>query len=349
MFNRQKSGLFLGVALTLSLAALLANVGNSSAFILFNRTVTISTPLPSAVATHSFTFDIPTTSDIGSIVFEYCSNSPVFFDSCTPPAGLDVSSAVLASQFGNTGFSIDNTDGTATKIVLTRPVAPGIITSNSYVFSNITNPSFVSPSTFVRISTHASTDGSGPWIDTGGVGFAIQSVFNVGAYVPPFLQLCVGITVSPDCSAISGDSINLGILSSTRANFAQSQFATATNDPTGYNIFALGNTMTSGSNVINSLASPSPSFPGTAQFGINLRANLIPPIGQDPVGLGTAAPTADYNLPNRFTFIPGDNIASSTINTNYNRMTVSYLVNVPSNQAPGIYATTITYLAVVQF
>jgi hypothetical protein len=30
-------------------------------------------------------------------------------------------------------------------------------------------------------------------------------------------------------------------------------------------------------------------------------------------------------------------------------MTVSYLVNVPSNQPPGVYATTITYVATVQF
>jgi len=321
----------------------------AQAYILFNRSVLLSSHQPSDTSDYTFNFDIPSTSNVGSIVFEFCDNSPSFFLACNAPAGLDASAASLASQSGNVGFSFDSADTTANKIVISRVSAPAVVTSNTYVFSNITNPSLASSSIYVKISTHAATDGSGANIDTGAVAYSIQNVFNVGAFVPPFLQLCVAVTVAPDCSSMSGDSIDLGILSASQANAGQSQFATATNDPTGYNIFALGNTMTSGNNTIPALPAPAASFPGTGQFGINLRANLIPPIGQNPVGLGTASPAANYNIPNRFTFIPGDNIASSAINTNYNRMTVSYLVNIPSNQTPGVYSTTITYLATVSF
>lgn len=322
--------------------------GHTSANTMPNRSVTVSSALPSIATTQTFRFDTPTASDIGSIVFQYCTNSPLFVIPCVAPAGIDASAANLTSQAGNTGFSIDSADTTASRIVINRAALPGLITTNSYAFSNITNPSDVG-TVYVRISTHAASDGSDTEEDTGGVAYAVLNAFNIGAFVPLFLQLCVGITVAPDCSTTSGDSIDLGILSSTKANYSQSQFAVATNDLSGYSVYSLGTTMTSGNNTISALGTPTASFPGTSQFGINLRSNLIPPVGQNPVGVGTGTPTANYNLPNRFTYIDGDAIASSPLTTNYNRMTVSYLVNVPSNQPAGVYATTITYTAIVSF
>lgn len=345
MFRKSR---ILALLSAIAICMVLIGAGQIAANTLPDRSVTVSSGQPSAVTTQTFSFGIPTTSVVGSIVFEYCSNSPLLELPCTAPTGLDASAAALTSQLGNTGFSIDSAAGSANQIVLTRAATPGVITSNTYAFNSITNPS-TDGTAFVRISTHAATDGSGPDEDSGGVAFAVTNAFNIGAYVPPFLQLCVGIAVAPDCSTTSGDSIDLGTLSSTRANYAQSQFAVATNDETGYIIYALGTTMTSGNNIISALSNPTASFPGTQQFGINLRSNLIPPIGQDPVGVGTGVPMANYNKPNRFVFIPGDAIASSDLTTNYNRMTVSYLVNVPSNQPAGVYATTITYTATVSF
>jgi hypothetical protein len=316
---------------------------------LSNMSVRISTAVPSATANHTFQFFVPTPTTVGSMAFEYCSNSSLIDDPCSVPAGLDVSGTVIANQSGNTGFSVDSADTTANKLVISRPPLNASVIDTNYVFNNIINPSAAGSTTFVRIFTYASTDGSGSFTDNGAVAFATESIFNVGAYVPPFLQLCVGITVAPDCSSALGDSINLGILSSSHANAGQSQFATGTNSPSGYIIYSLGTTMTSGNNIIPALAIPTTNFPGTGQFGINLRANLSPPIGQDPVGLGTAVPTSNYNTPNRFMFSNGDSIVTSSLPTDYNRMTVSYLVNVPSNQIPGVYSTTITYLVVAQF
>jgi len=233
--------------------------------------------------------------------------------------------------------------------VLSRPTAPGNLLPSTYQFDNVINPSTPGQSVFVRIWTHTAMDGSGPKIDGGAAAFAVQSIFNVGAFVPPFVRLCVGITVAPDCSTMSGDGIDLGTLSAARASFGQSQFAAATNSLNGYAVYSLGTTMTSGNNIIPALSAPAASFPGTGQFGLNLRANLVPAVGQDPVGLGTGLPSANYDIPNRFMFSDGDNITSSSLPSDYNRMTVSYIVNVPSKQAPGIYTTTVTYLAIVQF
>jgi hypothetical protein len=349
MLSRRLSKLVTVLAVCLGLSAVLINSNATYAIDLNLRSVTLSSAVPSAVTTHTFRFSLPTTNDVGSIVLEYCSNSPIIYVSCTAPLNLDTSAAVLASQLGNTGFSIDTADSTINKIVLTRAVAPGTLVPNTYVFNNITNPSVSGDTTYVRLSTYASQDGSGAFIDKGAVAFTVQTIFTVGTFVPPFLKLCVGVTVAPDCSSFIGDSVDLGTLSSARANTGQSQFATGTNDPNGYNIYVIGTTMTSGNNIISSLPNPAPSFPGTSQFGINLRANLIPSIGQDPVGLGTGVPTPSYNIQNRFIYNEGDDIASSPLPSDYNRMTVTYLVNVPKNQPPGIYTTTITYLAVVQF
>jgi hypothetical protein len=348
MFNLRPGKLATTLIICLGLAALLINPV-AGAIDINLRSITVTSAVPSAVTTHTFRLSLPTTNDVGSIVLEYCDNSPIIYVACTPPPGVDVSAAILSSQSGNIGFSIDSTNSTTNKIVLTRPAVAGNLTPSTYVFDNITNPSTPGQATYVRLSTYASADGSGPFIDKGAVAFAVQSIFTVGTYVPPFLRLCVGLIVAPDCSSFSGDSIDLGILSSTHANTGQSQFAIGTNDPSGYNVYALGTTMTSGNNIIAAAANPVPSFPGTPQFGINLRANLLPPIGQDPVGLGTGIPSANYNIPDRFVYNEGDAIASSPLGSDYNRMTVSYLVNIPNNQTPGTYTTTITYLGVVQF
>lgn len=339
--------LLLMLIMALNLAVMIQPVARAD--ITTNRSITLSTAVPSAIANHLFNFSLPSSASIGSIVFEYCANSPLIYYACVPPPGLNVNAAVLASQSGNTGFSVDTADTTSNVIVLSRGTAAGNLSPSSYLFTNITNPSMPGQSVFVRIWTHASSDGSGPKIDGGASAFAVQSIFSVGAYVPPFLKLCVGISVAPDCSVMTGDSIDLGTLSSNRVSLGQSQFATATNDPSGYSVYSLGTTMTSGNNTIPAITSAAPSFAGTGQFGFNLRANLQPAVGQDPVGLGTGLPSAGYNIPNKFMFINGDKITSSPQPSDYNRMTVSYIVNVPLNQAPGIYSTTITYVATAQF
>ncbi len=314
-----------------------------------SRSITISSSIASATVVQTLQFSFASTSTVGSVEFEYCDNSPLLSVPCNPPAGLSLSSASLTSQTGNTGFSIDGTHSTATALVLTRPAANAAAVPSTYTLTNVRNPSATNQTFFVRLQTFASTDASGPATDTGAVAFATLGNFSVGAFVPPFLKLCVAVLVAPDCSSTSGTSIDLGDLSSRSPKTAVSQFVAATNDTFGYSVFFLGTTMTSGINAIPALASPAASQPGQSQFGINLRRNSDPDIGSDPTGNGSAQPTADYNTPNRFTLVPGATLASSPTPSDYNVMTVSYVVNVATSQPAGVYTTTASYLGIATF
>jgi hypothetical protein len=321
----------------------------SQALHIQNHSISVSTAIVSATASHNFQFTYPSTSVVGSIVLLYCDAGALQPMPCNAPTGLDLSGTSLVSQTGNTGFSIDAINSTANKIVLTRAPVAGVTIASTYNFNNIINPSTANATTYVRISTYPTIDGTGVDNDDGAVAFATVNPFQIGAFVPPFIKLCVGITVAVDCSSMSGNSINLGILSTNATRFASSQFAAGTNSFTGYNIFTLGSTMTSGNHVIPAINPPGISRAGTSQFGLNLRANTSPAVGADPLGAGTGVPTATYNTPNVFKFQNGDNIAQSPLTTDFNRMTASYIVNINSSQNPGFYATTLTYLAVGQF
>jgi hypothetical protein len=315
---------------------------------LTNRSIEVYSSQSSVVTLHEFSYNILSTESVGSIVFEYCENSPLPSASCSAPAGLDVSSAVLDSESGETGFIVDPLS-TANRLIITRLPSVTATGPNQYVFSNITNPSLVNQTTYVRISLHGSTDGTGPSTDEGSVAFATANRITTTAFVPPFLIFCVGVTVASDCSSSSGSFIDLGELSKTLANAGTSQYAGATNDATGFNVSIFGSTLTSGTNFIPALTSPSPSIPGTSQFGINLRDNSVPDAGQNRTGTGTSVATSNYNTTNSFMFVSGGVISSSPLPTNFNVFTVTYLANVSPAQMAGIYNSTFTYIAVASF
>ncbi|MGH7240070.1 MAG: hypothetical protein ACREHG_08400, partial [Candidatus Saccharimonadales bacterium] len=129
----------------------------------------------------------------------------------------------------------------------------------------------------------------------------------------------------------------------------QEQFLVATNAKDGYNISVSGHTMTSGNNIIAPLNNSGQSVVGTSQFGLNLVANSNPVIGQDPSGPGVGTVTSNYDQPNIFRFDSGETLATSTTPSNYRKYTVSYIVNRPAGQTPGIYATTMTFIALGNF
>ena len=124
------------------------------------------------------------------------------------------------------------------------------------------------------------------------------------------------------------------------------QEGAATNADNGYTISVLGNSLTSGNNVLPPLSTLSVSLPGTNQFGMNLRSNIAPNVGAEPSGPGSASPVGNYAVPDNYIFKNGDAIASVGGPDNYRIFTASYIVNINASQPSGYYATTITYLAV---
>lgn len=315
---------------------------------LTNRSIRLSSSTAGATTSHRASFTISTTANMGSIEFEYCSNTPFVGTVCTAPTGLDLSSVSLTNQIGESGFTIDPSS-TANRIIITRPsalsAAPVLA---SYTFNGAINPTIVNTTTFVRMSTFASTDATGPRTDYGSAAFAVNNGISVEAFVPPYLTFCVGLTVGSRCKTSAGNFINLGELSKTSPKFSTSQFSGATNDPGGYSTFLAGNTMTSGTNFIPAMKTKSISSPGVSQFGLNVVDNSNPDVGKNPQGIGSIVAANGYKTPNQFKFA-NEVVAYTTNSTEFNVVTVSYLVNASTEQKPGIYSTTITYIATAAF
>ncbi|MCA9328248.1 hypothetical protein KC959_00610, partial [Candidatus Saccharibacteria bacterium] len=243
----------------------------------------------------------------------------------------------------------DGLTDTSNFVISRAPAGALSGTLSTYTLSNVINPSTADVTVYVRIELFASADTSGPAFDQGAIAFSTNGKFSVGAFVPPFLAFCVGVTVASDCSSTSGSLVDFGELSPNSTSSTTTQFAGATNDPTGMQIFLNGQTMTSGNNVINALNSAASSSVGSSQFGINLRQNSQPSVGANRTGLGSINPDAGYGTSNQYKFNSGDRIARSTLPTEYNVFTVSYIANVPEDQPPGVYATTLLYTALVSF
>lgn len=315
------------------------------------RTVLVDSGYASVTTKHTFTFTTATAGVVGSMEFLYCSNSPLFSEPCTPPTGLDTDSFTLLDQTGITGFTKNAVETNASRMVISRIASVEASQNVEYELDDVLNPDGSDNTVYVRISVYSTTDATGVPLDTGAVAFPIEEPFDVDAYVPPYLTFCVAVSVAIDCSTATGFLSEFGEFSDTSAITATTQMSAATNDADGYNIYLNGQTMTSGNNIINPLVVRSASSPGTSQFGLNLMQNTSPSVGS-PVqqgSVGSGVPRGDYAITNQFKFSSGDIVAGSNISSGFSRYTVSYIVNVSQNQAPGVYATALRYTAVATF
>jgi len=337
------------VMISLLIGAGSFHVGKASGAQLTTRALKISDGNASANATYEVSYTIATVGTLGSIMVEFCDNSPLFGETCNAPPGFDISNATLSDQTGETGFTIDAINTTNNVLVLTRVPSAASAGPVSYTLDDVVNASSLG-SSYARFSTFQSIDASGPSTDEGAVAYSLNDTFNIDTEVPPYLIFCVGNSISgTDCNTATGNYVNLGDLGPTHASFGQTQMLTGTNADGGYTIHVNGATMTSGNNIIPALTTQTPSALGTSQFGINLRNNSNPDIGQDTTGPGVGTPTATYSTVNQFKYVSGDILAASSNADDYRKYTVSYLVNVSSGQAPGVYTSTFTYTATGNF
>jgi hypothetical protein len=220
---------------------------------------------------------------------------------------------------------------------------------SSYTLDNVVNPS-ADGSYYIRLQTFSSDDASGAETDHGGLAFAINAQVSITAKVPPYLLFCGGVSIpSFDCDTAAGDYINFGNLSSASTSSAQAQLLIATNAGNGYAIDYGGTTLTSGNNIIPALNVADVSRPGVSQFGINLAANQDPAIGLNQQGPGAGSVAPAYAQPNLYKFLANDVVATSTGTSDYTRYTVSYVANISKTQPAGVYASTLTYVALANF
>ena len=336
------AGLICLVMVVLCLPALVQATG------LTPRTMQQLNSGPGVTTDYTLTFTITNGITLGSLSVLICGNSPLEGDLCDVPPGLDVTNAQLTAQTGITDFTLF--DVGPQSLLLSHPAA--VVTAPqtvSFTFHNVVNPDVPGPY-YVRVAAYSSTNGTGPSVAFGGLAFAVTHNVQVNSVVPPYITFCSGVIIpSLNCTSASGDQIDFGNLSPSRSSQATSQLLVATNAANGYVIQVAGTTMTAGNDIIAALTGQTGSQPGSSQFGINLRANTVPDIGSDPDGPGVGQPVNNYDQTNRYRFDSDDVIADSTAPDNYRRYTVSYLVNVPVDQAPGVYASTLTYVAAGSF
>lgn len=313
-----------------------------------DRGLYMNSTVPDATTFYDVSWRYMSPQPVGSVDMLFCVD-PIPYHPCVKPAGLDVSGAVLTDQAGETGFSISAQSDN--HIVLTR--APSMIGSgmSSYRLEGIKNPTATDTSFSIRLRSHASLNATGPQIDFGSVKGQVTEGVELRTQVPPMLIFCMAEEVGPNCATTSEEYYaEMGQLSPTETLTAQSEMAVGTNASGGFTITANGGPPSAGTNVINGMSSPAESRPGTNQFGINLVANTAPNIGVDPEGeWANALAAPGYETPDMYKYQSGDVVAYSPNVSLMKKFTVSYILNSSSNLKPGVYSTTITYIATGQF
>jgi hypothetical protein len=315
-----------------------------------NRSLFMNTTEPAVTTSYKLSLNYMTPEPVGSLDLLFCI-SPIPYEPCVVPPGLDVSNAVMSDQEGEIGFSILSKD--VNHIILTRPSSMIISSSltSSYTFDNIKNPTDTTKSFSIRLKSHSSTNATGPLIDFGSVKGQVGKGIVIETQVPPMLIFCAAREVEMDCSSTDETYFSdMGDLTKDSTLTAQSQMAVGTNATAGFVITANGNPLTAGTNTIDGLGAPTDSIQGKNQFGINLVANNELNIGNDPEGVwANGVPSPDYNQPNMFKYVTGDVVAYSPNVSLMRKFTVSYVVNVSPSLRAGVYTTTINYIASGRF
>lgn len=304
---------------------------------------------PGDTTSYTMSFQYMSPQAVGSVEMLFCID-PIPYMPCVTPPGLNVSQAVLSEQSGETGFSI--LEKSVNKIVLTRPpVGPTASGVSSYKFDNIVNPTDISEAFSIRLKSHTSTDATGHQIDFGSIRGQVTQSIVIETQVPPMLIFCVAEQVEDNCTGTNQNYYtDMGTLGPDTTLTARSQMAVGTNATAGFVITANGTPLSAGTNVIDNLEIPTESRPGENQFGLNLVANSQPAVGDNPAGPFTNAnPSSDYGSPDKYKYVPGDVVAQAPNVSLIRKFTVSYIVNSSEDLRPGVYTTTITFIASGRF
>lgn len=327
-------------------------------------------------------FTTATTNALAGLVVNFCDNSPIVGDSCNPPTGFDTVSAslALANQSGITGWSVDTTNSTANKLILTRAsssISNGVAASVDLgtAVNGITNPNTTNTTFYARILTYdtaahaqaynptASGGGTGV-IDAGGVALSTSNQITVTSKVQERLSFCIytGINCAAGGNAVTLGDTN-GVLDPSGEYVDKTtKYDVATNAGGNAVIRMKGDTLKAGSFDITAIGAAAASTnPGNEQFGFCTYASS---------GAGTLTPTAPYNNANCNTTTQtagtGSTGGSGTaqfafdttnINTTYGQSIatknpgtsstgiIAFIGNISNTTEAAIYTTTLTFVA----
>lgn len=180
---------------------------------------------------YKLSLSIPTTgTNVGGVVVDFCSNSPLVGDTCTPPTAFTVnrSSTTLYNQtgFGTGSFNVLTSDATNNRIIITRTTATAPTATASIEFGNGvagTGNGFTNPSTtgsfYARIYTyptaatatsHNTATPTG-YTDYGGLALTTATVITITARVQETLIFCVSAaSPSANCAGTTTPALAIG-------------------------------------------------------------------------------------------------------------------------------------------
>jgi hypothetical protein len=355
----QRFGL-LTVALIFTLmlfAPLSAFAGTATA-----RKLTLSNSAASASSTWTFTFTPSAATALNGIAIQLCNAAS---GSCTAPgtganwtnAGSAFSSLTYNGS-SQSSWALDNVSGylrAKNNASVAAATGPIVLT-----FSTVTNPDVTNTTFYGRMTTYTGDDFTGA-LDTGVVAASTSQAIALSGTVDETLVFCTGAS-GANCGAMTSATGTVafnGTFSSSTTRFATSTMLAGTNGGSGYTITvnspssltcaACAGTPTiaaMGTQTANGSATPSST--GTAQFGLNLRANTAPTVGTDKSG-GSGLYGTNYGTVDSFRFLTADSVATAAGASDNTLYTVSYIVNIPSSQAAGVYTATMTYICTATF
>ncbi len=171
---------------------------------------------------------------------------------------------------------------------------------------------------------------------TSSANFQAYSGFNTTD--TPFLEVFV-----------TGGTYDLGYVDITAVKAITSVFTVRSYLATGYTVSLGGNPPVNrdgAHHMLAAMTSPGSSNPGTEQFGINLTANNLAPVGpfgavpsqvpDSTFSFGVA--TANYSTANLFKYVENDIIAQSLSSSGVTQYTISAIANTSKQTLAGSYS-----------
>lgn len=150
-------------------------------------------------------------SGAGAFVVDFCSDSPIIGQTCTPPTGFDASAAASTTS----GFT--DVTGSTNQVLVAGTISAGDITVD---VTGIDNPSAAGP-LYARIITYdtkthaqsyASTNLGTGNVDEGGVAISITDTVAVSGAVLESMTFCAAkIAITANCANASANSPTLKI------------------------------------------------------------------------------------------------------------------------------------------
>jgi len=219
-------------------------VGSASAATvqLTNRSAAVTNAIPSTAFDITFEFNTPTNAseDIEAIEFEFTDDPLAAYNSDTlanTPSGTATYSAqsgfAQATAFADSAFTVGRnaTGGTATNQLLVTRTEVGSESANtnaSVTLTGLTHNATANTTFYIRMRMFNSNtvQDATTLVWEGAVAQSTSQTLNVSARVQERLEFCVGstavdnATTSPgaDCTAITGNNVDLGVVSNSLVN-----------------------------------------------------------------------------------------------------------------------------------